>query len=1154
LLQAKLVRPTLAPGLLERGPLVRGIADHASCALTLLVADAGYGKTTLLTAATAAQRRPVVWYSLMPSDADVTVFARHLLAGFRRHAPRFGRDLARILEEPRPGGPSPEMIAGTLANELTGLSGPPTLLVLDDFHEVEGCAPVVATVDALLRFLPGTARLAIASRTQPPLSLDRLRAQGQLFELDSSQLRFTRAELTRLFAHDAAGEPSAGDLDALERATRGWPTAARLVLEAHRRREGAPLARVLEEMGDSPLEVRSYVSSEVLRRLDEGDRAVLERTAALARIDAPLAQALSGRSDARARLEALARRGLLRTFGDAEPRSYEAHDLVREVVRADLLERAGEAAWRALERDTGVALRERGETEAALRHLLQAHAESDAAALLVDLAPGLLRDGRAATLLRYLTSLPPAAVDAHAALLVARADASQALGQWDEAHALYEQAMERSRTEGSRELECRALLGLGKVLNLRGRHELVLGMAERGLAMSEGLDPEVRARLVQLKASAHFYLGQSPAAVALLNQLRATLGSGDTELMVPCIHNLAVALATQGRFQEAAREFRAALALVRGTQSPRSPLYLSNLATLLTELGELGEARRAAEEGLQAAQRFANRGQEVACWTALADALVRGADLDGALAALKRAEDLNASLGMELLAADLLALRGRIFCARGQYRRAAELLNRALGRLADRTDAPRLPHFRALLAWCELRSGRAHAARTMLETLAPEADRGENEHHRMCVHYWLGEALLALGERKAAEAHLGVALARVRERGYDHFLELQAREDPAPLLHALAHGIERDRCANALATGGPSVEEPLLAMIVGASTATAEAALSVLGEVGGRATLERLPGLVRSRRALQAAARVTIRHVGERARRAQPSVSAADAPAPRLVLFGMPRLEIGGEPLPGSAWRTQRAFQILAYLALRPRGATRDELLEAFWPGRQAAAGRRNFHPTLSYLRKVLPRAAVAPLLREGESYRVHPSYPLTCDAWEFEGAREAARRARAPTETRQALERAAALAERPLLEGWYGDWADELQGRMRDEVEALMLELGEHAEKAREAERALACSRRAAELDAFRESTRVAVVRCLVALGNQRAAVVEVEKLRALLRSELGTDPLPETEEALVKALGRSAATAPAQSGQSLEPVAVVAPAQVPIKRSARV
>jgi len=105
------------------------------------------------------------------------------------------------------------------------------------------------------------------------------------------------------------------------------------------------------------------------------------------------------------------------------------------------------------------------------------------------------------------------------------------------------------------------------------------------------------------------------------------------------------------------------------------------------------------------------------------------------------------------------------------------------------------------------------------------------------------------------------------------------------------------------------------------------------------------------------------------------------------------------------------------------------------------------------------------------------------------------------------------------------------------------------------EHERALAAFRRAAELDEFRESTRVSVVECLVRLGNRRAAVVEAERLRTLLQRELGVEPLPETERALERALGPS--ERPRKSlkessnvlHQPIAPVMVVASAQAGLK-----
>src|SRR5262249_61782353 len=103
-----------------------------------------------------------------------------------------------------------------------------------------------------------------------------------------------------------------------------------------------------------------------------------------------------------------------------------------------------------------------------------------------------------------------------------------------------------------------------------------------------------------------------------------------------------------------------------------------------------------------------------------------------------------------------------------------------------------------------------------------------------------------------------------------------------------------------------------------------------------------------------------------------------------------PALPVAGDPRRGSAWRTRRAFQMLVSPPPPPRGASREELIDLFWPGRQAAAGRRNFHPTLSYVRSVLPAAAAAPaILREAEFYRLNAAYPLPRAVSEVERALE---------------------------------------------------------------------------------------------------------------------------------------------------------------------
>ena len=1125
LLHAKLQRPNLEASVLERPALLAELAAHAGRPLTLLTADAGWGKTTLAADFVRRAHRPVVWYALQSSDSDLRVFGLHLLAGFRQEAPRFGAACARLLDDPRPIGRGAEMLAEVFAQALGELKGPPRLLVLDDFHAVAGAAEVVTFVDALLRVLPAGVRLLLTSRTVPPLALERMRVRGEVFELDAARLRLAREEIAALALARLGRAVEPAELERLEDATAGWPTAVRLVLEALRREPERPFASVVAELRVPEVELRAFFAAEVYRRLEPAARELLEHTAVFERFDAPLAAALARQRDARGPLDALARRGLLRSFGAGAGATYEWNGPVRAFVRDELTAREGAEGMRAREAAAADVLRGRGEPERALRHLLAAGDGDGAAALLRELAPRLLREGRASTLLAYFEAVPVAAIAGDAALLLARADAHAALGRWDEAERDYGIVLEDSRRGGGRAGECRALLGLGKVLNLRGRHEQVLGMSERGLALADRLPLELHARLLQMKASAHFYLGQYRAAIALLGRVRELLPAGaDPELVVPTLHNLAIAYASQGRFREASESFRAALAQVRGTSSPRAPLYLSNLAFLLLEMGELAEARRAAEEGLQAAQRFSNRAQEATCLEAVAESLAQGGDLDGALAALRRAEELHDQLRMEVISADLLAARGRIFCARGQYGRALEFLTQAVERASTRPDAPRQAAFRAQLAWCELRAARPHAARRRLAELLPAVDQGENDDERMRVHYWLAEAMLAIGERRGVEAHLQAALRLVREHGYAHFLRQRAREDPAPVREAMARGIEVETCAAALAEAGDAAEEALLALAESAPVAVAEAALGALAESGGEAALARLPAVARRRRSLQAPVRATLRGIAARGRRVAAAGTNGSAP-PRLVVFGPPRLELDGRALPPSAWRAQRAFHLLLLLALRPRGATRDELMETFWPGRQAAAGRRNFHPTLSYVRSVLPRGAAPPLLREGEVYRLNPAYAVSCDAWEWESELERARRERGASERLAALERAVALAERPPLEGVYGAWAEEVQRRWRDRQETTRIEAGRLRQQAGDAERALEHFRRAVELDEFRETTYVSLIECLMALGNRGAALAEYDRLRARLRRELAVDPLPETEEAVRRALGAAAA-----------------------------
>ena len=90
------------------------------------------------------------------------------------------------------------------------------ILVLDDYHYIH--APAIhKLLDSILRHPPLQMHLLIASRSEPPLALARLRANVRLNELRSKDLRFTQDETENFLAQAFGGEIDAHATDLLAR-------------------------------------------------------------------------------------------------------------------------------------------------------------------------------------------------------------------------------------------------------------------------------------------------------------------------------------------------------------------------------------------------------------------------------------------------------------------------------------------------------------------------------------------------------------------------------------------------------------------------------------------------------------------------------------------------------------------------------------------------------------------------------------------------------------------------------------------------------------------------------------------------------------------------------------------------------------------------
>jgi LuxR family maltose regulon positive regulatory protein len=270
------------------------------------VRPAGFGKTALLADWARRGDRSVAWLSLDAADNDPARFWRHAVAALDRARPGIAGRAGPLLGPPAPS--SFEGLVIVLINELAAQpGGDEMLLVLDDYHLIDA-QQVHTPLMFLLEHPPPGLRLVLASRSDPPLPLARLRAGGQLAELRTAELRFTSEEAAALL-REAAGPGLPGvAVAALAARTEGW--AAGLQLAALSLRGQPDPSGFVAAFGGSHRYVLDYLAGEVLDRQPEQVRGFLLETSVLERLSGALCDAVTGRAGSQAMLEAIEGAGL----------------------------------------------------------------------------------------------------------------------------------------------------------------------------------------------------------------------------------------------------------------------------------------------------------------------------------------------------------------------------------------------------------------------------------------------------------------------------------------------------------------------------------------------------------------------------------------------------------------------------------------------------------------------------------------------------------------------------------------------------------------------------------------------------------------------------------------------------------------------------
>jgi len=672
LLTTKLNVPPPRPNLVPRLRLVERLDDGLRLGrrLVLISAPAGFGKTTLLSQWAHGRGRShtgpyVAWLSLDEGDNDPTRFWSYVIAALQT-IPGLGR--AGVGEAARaalhsPGfvdanaSPPIEALLTGLINEIAAVPAP-CALVLDDFHVITDRS----VNDAFTFFLdnmPPHMQVLLASRSDPPWSLARRRASGEIAELRADDLRFTPIEVAAFLNQVMGLGLSAQGVAALDGRTEGWIAGLQMAALSMRERKDA--SGFIAAFAGTHRFILDYLVEEVLDQHPPDLQEFLLGTSILERMTSSLCDAVMARADGSALSEAtlspgsqailiqLEQANLFLVPLDDQRRWYRYHHLFADLLRSRL-EQTQPDRVPTLHRRAGEWYEQNGLITEAVSHMLAAGDVEQVARLVEGNALAMMDRGELRTLAEWLDILPDEVMSCRPWLCIAYAWVLAYVGHFDAIEPQLEHA-ENAWADPERRAEIRHVAGhaatiRGYTTALKGDMSRAVELARRALEHLPEGDLRARGVATAVLGGALKEGGDLVAAAQALDEaISIGQAAGDSHVAVINLCDLTRLQVLQGRLHEAVATCQYALRLAdeyagqSGWRLPVTGHVYTHLSRVLREWNDLEAATPLAREGIQLCRQWGWVELLVHGGIYLAQTLQVIGDAEGALDAIRTARE-----------------------------------------------------------------------------------------------------------------------------------------------------------------------------------------------------------------------------------------------------------------------------------------------------------------------------------------------------------------------------------------------------------------------------------------------------------------------------------------------------------------------------------
>jgi len=1057
----KVILPLHRKDLFTRQRLINLLYDLLDEKLILVIAPAGYGKTSLLIDYAYQVDLPVCWYALDEIDQTPERFFSFFVAAIHRRFPEFGEASKAAIKAINQFNPDINQLVSVIVNDAYEHIQEHFLIVLDDYHLVSNVKEIQVFISRFINESAENCHLILSSRTLLSLpDLPLLVARSQVGGIGFEELAFRSDEIRSFvlqYYHVTLSESAAQDL---ARDTEGWITG--LMLSAQVMGQG--MTNQMRAARVTGVELYTYLAQEILDQQSAEVRDFLLRTAFLEEFDASLCASIWGMDvDWRKLINQIVQNNLFVLPVGEDGKWLRYHHLFGEFLKAQFEKERSDQLDGLLRKIAAVyTLREEwGRAYALCKRIDDDHAVAD---LIEKAGTSLIRNAQFAILAKWLDELPAEILAARPNLLSHEGTILLFQGQ-------VEKSLDYLNRAEAAQREVHDFPGLAHTLARRATAHRYRG--EYQASIQDGLEAikfsadDVELRYIMADASCAVgislhHQGQLNEATEMLDRSLLLYQSLKDEQNTAMVHmELGICCQYQGKTNQAVSHYQQALTFWQEVRnSTRQSFVMNNLGSLHHLSGNYIEAAKLFEQALVLARS-------------------------------------NGTLRSE---AYLLFNLGNLYAdleANDSARDAFEKTRKACQTLDD--------HFLLLnvdLAESGLarREGNYSHASAYLRSAEVFVQRSQSNFEKSIWSMEAGSLSLAENKYQKAITQLSEALALFEDGGQ----KLEAASAALLLSRAYSHKTEVQKAQASLEqafnlTNDLDSLQPLI--VVGRNVK--DQIKSQVGDVNIGLKAVRLLDQIENFE----------RHIPSLRRRLRPHAATVLLIPPRLSIYalGNALVKVDGKTVTNPTWINQkRARELFFFLLTHPnKGMTREEIGVILWPDSSTEQLRLQFRNTLYYLRYALGQDVIINIDRR---YLFNSDMDYSYDVQEFEHKIVLMESAETPAKKVELLQESIQLYRGEFYPEGDGEWVMTERSRLTQMYEHSLLTLARlHLEQDEPQSALLHCQVILAENHCMESAHRLAM-QAYAALGNRAGVANQFELCKQSLWDELGLEPSPET------------------------------------------